>query len=196
MKKIYKAIYLVVIFTSVLIGFRKQPAQNIATISKSLPHPTVSFLLSATVRPTITALSENRQQPVALTPVITKTISLQAEIFIPSSTPVPIPTSTVVPIKAFENVNVEIKAGGSSASFTIETTDSMDVCSIMEKAKDEGKINSLTMDDSYLSTLNSKYVKEINGYKDNWTFTVNGNSPLGCSLYTVKPNDLIIWKFL
>ena len=93
-------------------------------------------------------------------------------------------------------MNVDIKTPDSSSSFSVELTDGMSVCDVLQKAKDDGKISSLTIDDSYLSTLKSKYVSEINKYKNNWTFTVNGNSPLGCSLSYPKPNDIIVWKFL
>ena len=71
----------------------------------------------------------------------------------------------------------------------------MNVCDVLKKAKDLGKISSLALDDSYMSNMNSLYVREMNGLSNNWTFKVNGNSPLGCSLYQVKPNDQIVWKF-
>lgn len=77
----------------------------------------------------------------------------------------------------------------------MEISGDLNVCQVLEKAKDQGKIASLTLDNSYISSMNSLYVKEMNGLSNNWTFKVNGNSPLGCSLYQVKPEDLIVWKF-
>ena len=68
-------------------------------------------------------------------------------------------------------------------------------CDVLQEAKNEGKINSVTFDDSYMSTMHSRYITEINGYSNNWTFTVDGSSPNGCSLINPKPNDTIVWKF-
>lgn len=105
------------------------------------------------------------------------------------------PTPTSTPPVVTEVVNVEIQTPDATSSFSVVINNNMNVCDIMQKAKDEGKINSLTIDDEYLMSLNSKYVSEINGYKNNWTFKINGDSPLGCSLSTPKPNDTIVWKF-
>jgi hypothetical protein len=110
-----------------------------------------------------------------------------------SATSQPSPSPTSQPEK--KQVNVEIQSPDGNNSFQIEITDGMNVCDVVQKAKDQGRINSLTIDDQYLASLNSKYVYEINGHKNNWTFKINGNSPLGCSLYQVKANDQIVWKF-
>ncbi|HLC88132.1 MAG TPA: DUF4430 domain-containing protein [Patescibacteria group bacterium] len=103
------------------------------------------------------------------------------------SGPSPSPSASISP----QTVNLEIQGSG----FTIEISGNLNVCQVLEKAKDQGKISSLTLDDSYMSSMNSQYVREINGMSNNWTFKVNGNSPLGCSLYTVKPGDQIVFKF-
>ena len=71
----------------------------------------------------------------------------------------------------------------------------MTACDVLQKAKDAGKLKSVTFDDSYMATMHSRYISEINGFANNWTFTVNGSSPLGCSLSQPKPNDTIVWKF-
>jgi|SRR3989344_6647927 len=110
-----------------------------------------------------------------------------------STTPQPSPSPTTQPEK--KQVNLEIQAPDGTSSFQIEITEEVDVCKVLEIARDQGKIKSLTLDDQYLKAFNSKYVYEINGYKNNWTFKVNGSSPLGCSLYKVIANDSIVWKF-
>ena len=92
-------------------------------------------------------------------------------------------------------VGVTIITPSSTSNFTVELEEGFDICGVLVKAKNEGKISSLILDDSYLSTYKSLYVYEINGFANNWTFTVNGESPLGCSLYFPKKNDVIVWKF-
>ena len=109
--------------------------------------------------------------------------------------PTPTASQTPAPSPIASIVHIEIKTPNGSSSFETEITDGMNLCDIMQKAKDSGKINSITFDDSYLSVYKSKYVQEINGFSNNWTFTVNGSTPLGCSLSNPKPNDSIIWKF-
>ena len=113
----------------------------------------------------------------------------------PSTSPVPSPSPNPNPSPlasiSTQTVNLEIQG----SSFTVEISGDLNVCQVLEKAKDQGKISSLTLDDSYMSSMNSQYVREINGMSNNWTFKVNGNSPLGCSLYQVKPGDQIVFKF-
>lgn len=109
--------------------------------------------------------------------------------------PTPTASQTPAPSPIASIVHIEIKTPNGSSSFETEITDGMNLCDIMQKAKDSGKINSITFDDSYLSVYKSKYVQDINGFSNNWTFTVNGSTPLGCSLSNPKPNDSIIWKF-
>jgi hypothetical protein len=103
----------------------------------------------------------------------------------PSLSPSPSPSPVV------QTANVDVQG----SSFTVEVSGDLNVCQVMQRARDQGKISSLTLDDSYMSSMNSQYVREMNGMSNNWTFKVNGNSPLGCSLYQVKPDDQIVWKF-
>lgn len=113
-----------------------------------------------------------------------------------TNTPVPQQTnSTPTQVPAAQTVSVEIKSPDGSASFTVAHNDGMTVCDVLQRAKDSGKIKSVTLDDSYMASLRSKYVSEINGFANNWTFSVNGSQPLGCSLSQPKPNDSIVWKF-
>lgn len=114
----------------------------------------------------------------------------------PTSTPTPSPSPTPAPTPITSTVNIEIKTLGTSSSFTIEIDEQMDACEVLVKAKNEGKIASVTLDDSYLSTFNTLLVSEINGHSNYWVFTVNGESPMGCSLVTLKNNDQIVWEFI
>lgn len=110
----------------------------------------------------------------------------------PTQTPIPTSEPTINVLQ----VNLEIKNGDSSSNFSIGISENMNVCDVLSKARDEGKISSVSFDDSYMETFKSKFVTEINGIKSNWVFKVNGTSPLGCSLYTVKNSDKIEWETL
>ncbi len=102
----------------------------------------------------------------------------------------PTPTSTPVPTVTLQIVDPD---GTSIFSVTLHNGDN--ACDNLTEAKQEEKIKSVTLDYSYMSSMHSAYVKEINGFNKNWTFTVNGQSPLGCSLYKPNSGDTIIWKF-
>lgn len=139
-------------------------------------------------------------QPTNFTPTVTPNSQVLAttsteKTITASPTMLPTPTSAPKPTSIIYFVNVQIQAPDAASNFSIELKQGMNVCDVLQKAKDEDKIKSLIFDDSYISNYKSRYIYEINGYKNNWTFTVNGNSPLGCSLYTPKANDIIIWKF-
>jgi hypothetical protein len=107
----------------------------------------------------------------------------------------PIPSATAPVAKPVPTVNIQIIEPDGNFSFTVTLHDGNTICDSLTDAKLEGKIKSVTIDDSYMSSLHSAYVKEINGFTNNWTFTVNGQSPRGCSLYTPKSGDMIVWKF-
>ncbi len=92
-------------------------------------------------------------------------------------------------------VNMEINDPDGDNSFQVKLNGGANACDVLQESKDEGKINSLTFNDAYMSTLHSRYVTEINGFQNNWTFTINGSSPNGCSLINPQPNDHIVWKF-
>lgn len=110
----------------------------------------------------------------------------------PTQTPIPISEPTI----NVSQVNLDIKNGGSASNFSIGISENMNVCDVLSKARDEGKISSVVFDDSYMETFKSRFVKEIHGIAGNWVFKVNGISPLGCSLYTVKNSDKIEWETL
>lgn len=162
---------------------------EIANYISPSPRPTVlaNKITPSQPKPTITVSAVNR---VLGTNTVNIIISSPTPIALSS---VPAQTITPTPIQIF--VNLQIESADGSSNFSIVFNEGMNVCDILQKAKDEGKIQSLTFDDSYLSAFNSRYIYEINGLKNNWTFTVNGKSPLGCSLITPAPNDTIKWKF-
>ena len=114
----------------------------------------------------------------------------------PTMTPSPMPTTTATPTPLPNpKITLEIIFPSETLNLSEEIKNGSTVCDLLSQAKDEGKIQSLTIDNSYLPTLKSAYVYEINGYKNNWTFTVNETSPRGCSLSFPKPNDIVVWKF-
>lgn len=112
----------------------------------------------------------------------------------PTSVPTPEPSATPTPTPESETVTLRIEAPAGAVNLTLPLSND-NVCDLLLRARMEGKINSVTLDDSYLPTLKSAYVVEINGYRNNWTFTVNGQSPRGCSLYQPKSGDVVVWKF-
>lgn len=116
----------------------------------------------------------------------------------PTSTPTPTltPSPTPTPTPVLSLVNVEIKEPNQAFTFSLNIIDGLDACQMLQQAKDEGRINSLTLDDRYLTSFNTLLVKEINGFQDNWVFTVNGTSPMGCSLINLHGQDRIVWEYL
>ena len=105
----------------------------------------------------------------------------------------PTPTPTATP--AVETVRLRIETPQETVDLRVPLKSGNDVCGILITAKNEGGLRSLTIDDSYKQTYQSAYVVEINGYRDNWTFTVNGVTPRGCSLFFPKKDDVVVWRF-
>ncbi len=165
-----------------IMGVATAPPSYNPNLSKS-PTPAIKLSPSAnpssSVKSSITSVSNSQSSPTPQPSSISQTAS--------SPTPAPTPEK--------KQVNMEIQSPDGNSSFQIDISEGMNVCDVLQKAKDQGKVKSITFDDQYLASYNSKYVYEINGFKNNWTFKVNGNSPLGCSLYQVKNNDSIVWEF-
>lgn len=122
----------------------------------------------------------------------------------PSPTPVasssvqPIPshsTSQPTSIPAVEKVvNLQIDEPDGNFAFSVPLGDGENLCDNLTKAKDLGKIRSLTL--TYYQIYSSFYVYEMNGYVNNWTFTFNGAHPdHGCSYYKPNSGDSVVWKF-
>lgn len=178
------------------------------TTYQTLPTPTI--ILKTTSNKFNPTQSDNNLKVEQTSNANTPSATPTQQILIPTSTPIksekiqiiyeptstPQPTSTPMPTVVVKIVNLQIQTPDGTSNFTVTLKDGANVCDILQTAKDVGKITSLTLDDSYLSAYKSKYVLEMNGYRNNWTFTVNGASPLGCSLSNPKPNDIIVWKFL
>ena len=116
---------------------------------------------------------------------------------VPTATPASLQTPTDTPApEALCEIVLEID--NTRTSFLIEIPDSeaVDACDVLRIAYAKGYISSLTISDAYLQTMGSEYVLEMNGKKHNWVFTLNGESPLGCSRVEIQPGDTVVWAFL
>lgn len=99
-------------------------------------------------------------------------------------------------IKEKSLVHMKIISPDGESVFDLELKDGQNVCNNLETAKKEGKIKSLTIKDTYLKTLGSLYVYEINGHKNNWILSLNNvSSSVGCSQVFPKEGDYVEWKF-
>ena len=109
-------------------------------------------------------------------------------------------TTTSVPVhdvasSTTPTVSLKIIEPDGTRSFDVALHAGDTLCDNLKEAKAEGEIRARTLDDSYLPSFLSLYVREINGHSNNWTFTVDGTSPRGCSLYQLHAGDSIVWKF-
>lgn len=103
-----------------------------------------------------------------------------------SATPTPAPRPAA---------KLSLSINGVITTFAVTLNGATDACTILTLAKNQGYLKSVTLDNSYINTLHSAYVREINGYKNNWTFKVNGTSPKGCSLATINKGDTVTWTY-
>ncbi len=142
---------------------------------------------SQTSRTTLPATASPKSFPTSAEPTTPPTLTPIPE---PLS---PTPTPTATPV--IETVRLRIETPHETVDLRVPLKSGNDVCSILITAKNEGGLRSLTIDDSYKQTYQSAYVVEINGYRDNWTFTVNGITPRGCSLFSPKKDDVVVWRF-
>jgi hypothetical protein len=88
---------------------------------------------------------------------------------------------------------VAVKNGPTSTN-QVTLTPGLTACSILDAAKAEGKITSV----SY--TYNGAFVNELNGYVSGhpyyWTFWHNGDfSQVGCRQVPLGANDNVTWRF-
>lgn len=115
----------------------------------------------------------------------------------PAQTAITKPSATTAPqsTPSPSTVTLVLSILGHDSSYKVKLLPGADACTVLEEAKTEGKISSLNIDYSYLQTLHSAYVREINGYENNWTVKVNGVSPLGCSLAKPQINDNVTWRY-
>lgn len=157
---------------------------SIAVLTKELTPTTVSTPTEIIKKRQNTAVTESPMVTVTPTSIPT------ASSFHPTALPTSQPSQASKP-----TVTMQIIEPDGNNNFTVILTSGNNLCDSLTEAKNEGKIRSLTLDYSYMSSLHSAYVRELNGYQNNWTVTVNGKSPQGCSLYTPNPGDIIVWKF-
>ncbi len=159
-------------------------------------HPKV---LEATIEKTIT---------VTTTPVPTQaTQTITAIASAPTSLPQPTTTQSTTTIvtqhtttsttvsQSGPYVALSLHVGSNLTTWAVSLSGTQTPCSILQAAKDQGKLSSLTIQ-HYGAPLNSDYVKEINGNSDNWTFTLNGDSKnMGCSYYSLNSGDTVVWSY-
>lgn len=171
-----------------LLGLVAAMAFSFALVSNHQPSPTEE-IQPLTVPPSVVAASSSaysyelaHSQPRGSPATLTA-----------SSTGV---QQTIVPHESRQNsVYVQIIDPDGTGSFEVKLNPGDDLCANLVEAKAEGKIRSLTIDDSYLAVFHSRYIREINGFSNNWTVEVNGIKPKGCSLYKPKVYDHIKWAF-
>lgn len=91
------------------------------------------------------------------------------------------------------SVQLTIAEPDGTFAYTVATAGVTNACDVLIAARAAGFLKSLHM--SWYASMHSNYVDDINGYKDNWTFKVNGASPKGCSLASVTQGDTISWTY-
>lgn len=191
--------------TKQVLGEATETAKNSTTPNANItpsPTPLTTLSTSATPKPSPSPLPSPAPSSEPKTYITNNYITMvnPTPTPEPSPTPTPIPTPsptpTPVPTPAPSSISIEIKTPDSTSSFTIQIKEGINACDILVKAKNEGKITSVTLDDSYLSTFNTLLVSEINGLSNYWVFTVNGESPMGCSLVSLRNNDQVVWEFI
>lgn len=172
-----------------------QPKQVLGVNTKKVPAAPSPI---ATPKASLLPSPSNTPTPAPVQTVIVRNITEVVSTPSPTSTPTPTATPTIEPspTPAPQTVSVEINSPAGKSNFSTEITEGMNACEILEKAKEEGKIASLVLDDKYLESFGTLLVAEMNGYSSNWVFTVNGDSPMGCSLSFPKSEDLIVWTYL
>ncbi len=150
-------------------------------------------VIAAKVLPKPTTSTTN-DQPMQTEAIITQIVTQEPTIIptsIPGTTNTPIPPTSA---PAQQTINLTISEPDGTTANIITLNGDQTPCSILNEAKSEGKIKSLTIQN--YPSLHSDYIQEINGYQNNWNFTLNGvNEPTGCSNYHLHANDTVTWKF-
>lgn len=161
----------------------KNPQKNLVNNQKISIVPS---LTQVQISPTSSKTVMEKGKPLVIdSPTPTPTAIIQQETAIK-------PTSPQAPDNSFK-INVDEPDG--NLSFSIPFHDGTNPCSVLTDAKNSGNIKSVTVN-HYGAPLNSDYVKEINGFSDNWNFSINGNSmPKGCSNYNLNSGDTVLWKY-
>lgn len=187
------------IFLSIIFALYSQ-RQTTNSVIKRISYNTPISNPTKTLTPQITAfiiptVKKTLNQPLpTVYPANTPTI-FQQKTHSTSQNPSVMPT-TVQPTQVQKpTVNLQIIEPDGTSNFSVTLNSGNNLCENLIEARNEGKIKSLTLDNSYMSTMHSSYVREINGYNNNWTVSVNGNTPQGCTLYSPNPGDTVVWKF-
>ena len=166
-----------------IFAFTKVP------ISKKVISYTIVKHLIIAPQPKTTGHLVQTAQPIPVSSPTSTTLQSQSQqAAIPTPTPISDPTQTQQSI-----VHMQISEPDGTSNFSIPAEGN--ACDELTEAKDEDKIHSVTFNSSYMNSMHSLYIKEINGYQNNWTFTINGQGPAGCSLASPKSGDTVIWKF-
>lgn len=176
---------------------------NLSATPQPIDSPTTVFTPIPTILEPFSQKSEINISPIRIadTKVTEFPASLgdnsasQQPTVIKSPTPTLFPP-TPSPTPVTETVAVTVTQPNGTQHFTVAWQKGMTVCDVIKQAKVDGRISSLTIDESYIATFRSPYIYEINGYKDNWVFEVNGESALGCALVTIEQDDHVVWKYL
>ncbi len=135
--------------------------------------------------PAPTALPAVAGASTAPTPAQTRT---QTRVVNPA-TPTPSPRVTLI-----------VTIGQASSSYLVELLSGANACTVLEEAKREGEISSVTITDKYAS-LKSLFVEEINGVSG-WEYGVKNGSPPNGNIYgctyagSMQPIDgsIVTWK--
>jgi hypothetical protein len=127
-------------------------------------------------------------------PTVIPTVSEQTQqTSQPTATAVPQPTSAPA-VKTFQ---VSLKINGSLIG-NVDMQEGNNQCDVLTRAKDQGKISSLTM--RYINDLGTYGVYQINGIgKENtvwWVYKINGQSPTqGCSYIKANSGETVEWEY-
>lgn len=190
LKKLWSSWLLIgVLFLILAIPTRQLPNTIKKTTTHVLgittaPTPTISVSPTDQTDTDVTTIFPTQAVEPTNTPIITSQTTTTTS----QSSSIPTPTPA-------QYVGLQLQEPDGTFSYAVLLNQNADACGVLSEARNEGKLRSLTINDSYKATMHSSYVEEINGYRNNWTFTVNGTSPQGCSLYTPKVGDTIVWKY-
>lgn len=163
-------------------------------IPATMIDPAISLTITPTPTVQVAVITVSPETPVT---IAKQSITLTPTIPIITNTPTPTAfPPTVSSTLAIETVAVTLVQPNGTQNLIVTWRKDMNACDVLEQAKEEGTIASLTLDESYVSTFKSPYVYEINGYKNNWVFEINGKTALGCALVTIEKDDVIEWTYL
>lgn len=149
----------------------------------------------ASASPTATPLAQSSTSP-SLTPTASShPVVAGAATTAPKPVAAPAHPATPQPPTPVATALLTLSEPDGITAYTIDLAHVTNACDILTAAHAQGKLRSVTLDSAYFSTLHSTYVREINGYANNWTVKVNGASPKGCSLATVTKGDSVVWTY-